>query len=55
MKTQIFKSYEDFLNRADKSLNGVSEDFAAAHPDFEKDNETNAVGIVKVIVKNAQL
>ncbi len=38
MKTQIFKSYEDFLMREDKSINGVSENFAAKHPDFEKKN-----------------
>ena len=42
MKTKIYKSYADFLNRADKSINGVSEDFAAEHPDFEKDNESNS-------------
>ena len=41
MKTKIFKSYEDFLNRADKEVNGVSEDFAAKHPDYEKQNDTN--------------
>ena len=41
MKTKIFKSYEDFLNREDRSINGVSKDFAAKHPDFKKQNETN--------------
>lgn len=42
MKTQIFKSYEDFLERADKKINGVSEDFAAKHPDFEESNESKS-------------
>ena len=41
MKTKIYESYADFLNREDKTINGVSEDFASEHPDFEKDNETN--------------
>ena len=41
MKTKVFKSYADFLNRKDKKINGVSEDFAAEHPDFEEANKTN--------------
>lgn len=41
MKTEIFKTYRDFLNREDKTLNGVSPEFAKKHPDYEKQNETN--------------
>ena len=41
MKTKIFESYEDFLNREDKNINGVSEEFAAKYPDFEEQNDTN--------------
>lgn len=41
MNTLIFKSWIEFINREDKLLNGVSEDFAAANPNFEKDNESN--------------
>ena len=42
MKTKIFKSYENFLKREDKNINGVSEDFAAEHPDFEESNESKS-------------
>ena len=38
-KTKIFNSYSEFLKREDKSINGVSPEFAEAHPDYEKDNE----------------
>jgi hypothetical protein len=31
MKTEIFKSYNEFLNREDKSVNGVSAEFAKEH------------------------
>ena len=41
MKTQIFKSYADFLKREDKEINGVDSEFANAHPNYEKENETN--------------
>ena len=41
MKTEIFKSYLDFDQRENKSLNGVSEEFAKTNPDFEKDNYSN--------------
>ena len=41
METKIYKSYEDFVNREDKRENGVSEGFAAKHPDFEEQNKTN--------------
>ena len=34
METKIFKNYEDFLNREDKRINGVT-------PDFLKENNTN--------------
>jgi len=39
--TQIYDSYEDFLNRADKSLNGVSQFFANCNPNYEEQNKTN--------------
>ena len=41
MKTQIFKNYLDFLNREDKSINGVDQNFVIKNPDFAKENETN--------------
>ena len=41
MKTEIFESYMAFYQREDKSLNGVSKEFAELHPDYEKQNETN--------------
>ena len=41
MKTEIFKDYNDFLKRKNKDINGVSEEFAKAHPYYEADNETN--------------
>ena len=37
MKTEIFNSYVDFTAREDKSLNGVSKEFAAAHSDYAED------------------
>jgi len=40
-QTQIFKSYSDFLNRPDKTINGVSKDFAKMYPNYQKDNQTN--------------
>ena len=40
-KTEISKSYEDFLNRPDKNVNGVSPEFAKKNPDWEEDNATN--------------
>ena len=41
MKTAVFKDYEDFLQRDDRTLNGVSLEFAEAHPDYEQKNATN--------------
>ena len=41
MTTQIFKSYEDFKNRPDKAVNGVSEDFAAKFDNWQEMNDTN--------------
>jgi len=41
MKTQVFKSYSDFLRREDKETNGVSEEFAKENPDFEQQNSSN--------------
>jgi len=39
--TQIFKDYSDFIDREDKKINGVSEEFAKEYPDYEKQNATN--------------
>ena len=39
--TQIFSSWEDFFQRPDKGVNGVSAEFAAANPKFAEENETN--------------
>ena len=41
MKTQIFKTYQDFLKREDKSVNGVSPEFAKENPNYEVDNKSN--------------
>jgi len=41
MKTQIFADLNQFLSRKDKSINGVSPEFAQENPGFETDNETN--------------
>ena len=40
-KTLVFNSYEEFLNRPDKSINGVIASFALAHPDYISQNLTN--------------
>jgi len=34
MKTEIFPDYDAFLKREDKSINGVSPEFAQANPDW---------------------
>jgi hypothetical protein len=39
--TQVFQSYYAFLNREDKTINGVDKDFSETHFDYEKQNETN--------------
>ena len=41
MNTVIFKNIAEFNVREDKSVNGVSAEFAAANPGFEKDNKSN--------------
>lgn len=41
MKTRIYKSYCEFLDREDNKSNGVSKEFADQHPNFEAENETN--------------
>lgn len=41
MKTQIFNSYSDFLNRSEWALNGVTPEFAKANPDYKKANNDN--------------
>ena len=40
-QTQVFKSYSDFLKRVDKTVNGVSEDFAKKNTDYLENNNTN--------------
>ena len=40
-KTQIFETYQDFLSREDKEINGVSPEFAEANPNYKEDNKTN--------------
>ena len=42
MKTEIFKDYEEFLNRKDRDINGVSQEFAERHEDYLKDNEVKS-------------
>ena len=39
--TQVFKNFIDFYHREDKSINGVSPEFAIKYPDYEQDNHTN--------------
>lgn len=41
MKTEIFKTYSDFLNREDKKVNGVTKEFADVNEGWneERDNE----------------
>jgi len=41
MKTEIFESYAAFIKREDKTVNGVSPEFARENPDFSKENESN--------------
>jgi hypothetical protein len=41
MKTVIFKDYSEFLNRTDKSVNGVSVAFAEQNPEYKEQNQTN--------------
>ena len=41
MKTLIFESYKEFSSRGDKTINGVSKEFAEKHPDYEEINKTN--------------
>lgn len=40
-RTKIFKSRAKFIRRSDQDVNGVSEEFAAAHPDYAEQNKTN--------------
>lgn len=40
-RTEIFESYEAFLQRSDKTVNGITANVAAVISDWEKDNETN--------------
>ena len=40
-KTEIFSDYEEFFAREDKTINGVSPEFAEEHPDWKEVNSTN--------------
>lgn len=40
-KTEVFESYEDFLAREDKSVNGVSTHATKIYPNYAEMNETN--------------
>ena len=40
MATRIFKDMIEFENREDKTVNGVSPDFAIMHLNYEDDNNT---------------
>jgi hypothetical protein len=41
MKTQIFESLSDFLEREERDMNGVDQEFAEEHPNYEKQNGSN--------------
>ena len=41
MKTQVYRSLDEFLAREDKTVNGVSEAYSIQWPNFIEDNETN--------------
>lgn len=41
MKTQIFNSYQEFQEREDKTINGVSPEYAKRNPNYQEDNATN--------------
>lgn len=42
MKTEIFKTYAEFLARPDKHINGVSPEFAKANPTYAKEKYNSA-------------
>jgi len=39
--TEVFNNKKEFLSRADKSVNGVSPEFAEKNPDYEEGNKLN--------------
>ena len=39
--TKIFKNYQEFLSRTDKSVNGISQKFADENPKWKEQNSTN--------------
>ena len=41
MRTEIFNSYAEFEKREDKTVNGVSPEFARDNPEFARDNSAN--------------
>jgi len=41
MNTQIFKNYDDFFERQEKIINGVSPEFAEKFPNYAEMNQTN--------------
>lgn len=51
MKTKIYKTYSDFLNRSHKSENGVSVDFAEDNKKAMKDIERCALEESKLSTK----
>ena len=42
MKTKIYSSYAEFINRSYLSENGVSQKFADQHPNYAADNKSNS-------------
>lgn len=49
-KTEIFESYEKFLNREDNSINGVTKEFIEEYPDQERIiNPILVVGIALIV------
>lgn len=41
LTTRIFENYNAFINRVDKTVNGVSPEFAIFYPNWQQMNETN--------------
>ena len=41
LKTLVFKDFQDYKDNSNDGANGVSQEFADANPNYEKDNETN--------------
>ncbi|HGF5258962.1 TPA: hypothetical protein ACF37V_004684 [Vibrio parahaemolyticus] len=41
MNTEIFENYDDFKQRLNKNINGVSKKFSEKHPNYQQMNLTN--------------